>query len=86
MPHHLSLITIEFMNKHKDTPHGYHKQEKHTKHRPRTTANSKKSVHKDWRVWVAVGLMLTAMIGYVVSMDESLGPGDERVPAAAEGE
>jgi hypothetical protein len=34
-----------------------------------------KGLHKDWRTWVVVGLMLAAMVAYVMSMDESLAPG-----------
>lgn len=30
--------------------------------------------HKDWRFWVAVVLMIAAMVVYVMSMDESLRP------------
>lgn len=42
--------------------------------------------HRDWRIWVAVGLMLTAMIVYLMTMDEAVPPGGpvgEPVPAAA---
>ncbi len=31
-----------------------------------------KKLHKDWRVWVAVILMLAAMVIYVLSLDDSL--------------
>jgi hypothetical protein len=31
-----------------------------------------KKLHKDWRVWVAVILMLAAMIIYVLTLDDSL--------------
>lgn len=31
-------------------------------------------VHKDWRLWTAVVLMLVAMAVYVMSFDEALGP------------
>jgi len=30
--------------------------------------------HKDWRVWVALVLMLAAIAGYVLSLDESIIP------------
>lgn len=33
-----------------------------------------KKFHKDWRVWVVVGLMLAAMIMYVVTLDDSVVP------------
>jgi len=36
-------------------------------------SNSRK-LHKDWRVWLAVGIMLAAMIMYVLSLDESIVP------------
>ncbi len=41
--------------------------------------------HKDVRLWIAVLLMLAAMIAYVMTMDESLVPGEApeaEVPAA----
>jgi hypothetical protein len=30
--------------------------------------------HKDWRVWLGVGIMLLAMLIYVVTVDESILP------------
>jgi hypothetical protein len=46
----------------------------------------KRGLHRDWRAWVIVGLMLAAMFAYVMSDDESLrfggGPPQEPVPAA----
>ncbi len=80
------------MNKHDhshETGPGYHKQEKHTKQGPHSTAKSKRAVHKDWRVWVVVGLMLAGMAVYVFSLDESFWPsGDSKdeVPAEAPAE
>ena len=41
--------------------------------------------HKDWRLWVVVGLMLLAMLTYVMTMDEAVQPGGtvkQAVPAA----
>ncbi len=32
----------------------------------------RKRLHKDWRVWMAVILMLAAMIIYVLTLDDSL--------------
>ncbi len=47
---------------------------------------SKKRLHKDWRLWTAIVLMLAAMFAYVMSDDESLqvggGKPQEPVPAA----
>ncbi len=31
-------------------------------------------VHKDWRLWVGVVLMLAAMLVYILTQDESLVP------------
>ncbi len=30
--------------------------------------------HKDWRIWVAVGMMLAAILIYVVTLDDSVVP------------
>lgn len=35
----------------------------------------KQELHKDWRTWTAVILMLVAMLAYILSEDESLAPG-----------
>ncbi len=43
------------------------------------------ALHKDWRAWAVVLLMLAAMAVYVLSEDESLAPGEPpqaEVPAA----
>jgi hypothetical protein len=46
----------------------------------------KRRLHRDWRLWVVVALMLAAMFAYVMSDDESLqfggGPPQQPVPAA----
>jgi hypothetical protein len=47
----------------------------------------KRGIHRDWRFWVAVLLMLGAMGVYVATMDESVGPGgqvEQSMPADAE--
>jgi hypothetical protein len=41
--------------------------------------------HRDWRLWVVVGLMLIGIVIYVLSFDEALQPGGQVkdvVPAA----
>lgn len=45
----------------------------------------KRGLHRDWRVWVIVGLMLAAMFAYVMSDDESLQPsgGQPKAPVSA---
>jgi len=41
----------------------------HAGHRPEGI-----QIHKDWRVWVGVGLMLLAMLVYVATLDDSIIP------------
>ncbi|MBI4965741.1 MAG: hypothetical protein HY913_20860 [Desulfomonile tiedjei] len=33
-----------------------------------------KKLHKDWRLWLVVGLMLAAMFTYVITLDDSIVP------------
>ncbi len=35
---------------------------------------SVKKFHKDWRVWLAIFIMLVAMITYVLTLDDSIVP------------
>ncbi|RJR42973.1 MAG: hypothetical protein C4567_06445 [Deltaproteobacteria bacterium] len=42
------------------------------KHREKTSP--RQGLHKDWRMWVALGLMLAAMGMYVLSLDDSVQP------------
>ncbi len=44
-----------------------------------------RQLHKDWRVWVVIGLMLAAMAVYTLSEDDSFAPGQPETgqPAAA---
>jgi hypothetical protein len=35
---------------------------------------NRKGLHKDWRVWVAVVLMLAAIAVYVLTLDDSIEP------------
>ncbi len=48
----------------------HHDHDHHHGHQNRKS----KGLHKDWRTWLVVGLMLAAMLAYVLSMDESLAP------------
>ncbi len=75
------------MNKHNhDTPPGYHKQDKHSKHGKPHKVDSRKGFHKDWKTWFVLILMLGAMLIYVASFDESFRPGGDGpgVPMEAE--
>jgi hypothetical protein len=40
-------------------------------------------LHRDWRTWLVIGLMLAAMGAYVITLDESVQPGAASPPAAA---
>jgi hypothetical protein len=52
------------MNQHDPHHHG------HDKHH-----SKKRAIHKDWRLWTVVVLMLAAMAMYVFTDNESLQPG-----------
>ena len=49
-----------------------HQKRKHDKHQQQ----QKKKAHKDWKTWIVIGMMLLAMLLYVISDDEALPPGD----------
>jgi hypothetical protein len=52
--------------------HHHHGHEHHSAgHRPAWYAR----LHKDWRAYVVVGLMLLAMAVYILTLDESWVPG-----------
>jgi hypothetical protein len=56
------------------------------KHNHKHDHAPKRRLHRDWRVWAIIGLMLAAMFAYVMSDDESLQFGgrhpQQTVPAA----
>ena len=66
----------------------HQKHEEKVHHESHGTHSSKSGgLHKDWRTWTVVILMLAAMAIYVLSQDEAIEPGgqtEEPVPAAAE--
>jgi hypothetical protein len=45
-------------------------------HHHHTEKPSKKKIHQDWRVIVAVVLMLIAIVTYVMTLDEAVIPGE----------
>lgn len=62
-----------------------HKHPHHGKH----GKSKSKGIHRDWRLWTVVILMLVGMAVYILSFDESLSPFrgggvEEEVPAASE--
>jgi hypothetical protein len=54
------------------THHNHHGAELHG--HGRDGEQSIKKFHKDWRVWLAVIIMLVAMITYVLTLDDSIVP------------
>jgi hypothetical protein len=42
-----------------------------------------RALHKDWRTWAVVLLMVGAMVIYVLTLDDSVMPAGRRAPAAA---
>ena len=64
---------------------------KHSKHAHHSDHSEKKpllwGLHKDWRAWLALGLMLAAMGIYVLTLDDAVQPGstaNNTAPAAAD--
>ena len=63
----------------------WHHRDHHANPPEGQTRPAWRRAHKDWRLWVVVGLMLLAMLTYVMTMDEAVQPGkkvQETVPAA----
>lgn len=46
----------------------------HPNHPQHHQQPKRKELHKDWRSWTVVILMLAAMAFYILTLDESLGP------------
>ena len=40
-----------------------------------------RGLHKDWRTWAVIGLMLAAIGTYVLTLDDSIGPVGASPPA-----
>jgi ABC-type nickel/cobalt efflux system permease component RcnA len=55
--------------------HGHQHSHPHDHQHGHQHGHKRKGLHKDWRAWLVVGLMLAAMAAYVLSMDESIRPG-----------
>ena len=52
-----------------------HKHSSSRKHVRKDESESRGiKLHKDWRVWLAVGIMLVAIITYVLTLDDSVVP------------
>jgi hypothetical protein len=56
-------------------PHGHkhaHERKAPEHSRPKLDLSG---LHKDWRTWLVIGLMLAAIGTYVLTLDESIQPG-----------
>ncbi len=63
------------MSEHQQTPSGHHDHSHdHDHSHGHSHTPPRKPLHHDWRLWVGVGLMLAAIIAYVLSLNESLQP------------
>lgn len=60
-----------------------HKHSKHEHHGNQPPRN--RPIHHTWWFWGAIVLMLGAMVTYVMTMNEAIGPGGkgQEMPAAA---
>ncbi|MGO9570500.1 MAG: hypothetical protein ACLP5H_23460 [Desulfomonilaceae bacterium] len=56
------------------TQHNHKHSESHRHARGSEGESSGKQFHKDWRVWLAVAIMLAATIIYVLTLDDSVVP------------
>jgi ABC-type nickel/cobalt efflux system permease component RcnA len=54
--------------------HNHKHSESHKQAKRNEGETSTRKLHKDWRVWLVVGIMLAAMIMYVLTLDESIVP------------
>ncbi len=54
--------------------HNHKHSESHRHARRGGSESSSKKLHKDWRVWLTVGIMLAAIIMYVLTLDDSVVP------------
>jgi len=56
------------------TQHNHKHSESHRHVREENSESGGKKLHKDWRVWLAVIIMLAAIIMYVLTLDDSIVP------------
>jgi ABC-type nickel/cobalt efflux system permease component RcnA len=57
------------------TTHHHHQAHETEKHKPSHPQGPRRGLHKDWRTWLVIGLMLAAMGIYVLSLDDAVQPG-----------
>lgn len=68
------------MSRHKSKPKHGDAHRNHSATKQRGTAKPR-AIHTDWRTYAVVGLMLAAMVGYILSLDEAIEPDGEVGPA-----
>ncbi len=70
---------------HESKDHGHHGHHaEHGSHRQYEEEKAKKrGLHKDWRAWAVVLLMVALIGGYLATMDEALSPIREPGPKPA---
>lgn len=63
------------MSNHGHDHHGHdHHGHSHSHSHGHAPAKSS-GLHKNWKVWVVIGLMLLGMLIYIFTLDESIQPG-----------
>ena len=60
-------------------PKNWHHRDHHA-NPPEEQRAGWRQVHKDWRLWFVVAIMLAAILTYVMTMDESVTPGGKLQP------
>jgi hypothetical protein len=66
-------------------PHSHHHKHKRAQADQPHATELWRGLHKDWRTWAVIGVMLAAIFTYVLTLDESVQPGSAApngVPAA----
>jgi ABC-type nickel/cobalt efflux system permease component RcnA len=57
------------------TTHHHHQAHETERHKHSHPQGPRRGLHKDWRTWLVIGLMLVAMGIYVLSLDDAVQPG-----------
>lgn len=68
------------------TPHGHKHAHEGKAGEPHRLKFDLSGLHRDWRTWLVIGLMLAAIATYVLTLDDSIQPGGAvqgGIPAAA---
>lgn len=68
------------------TSHHHHHAHEHQEEQHSHRKIDLSGLHRDWRTWLVIGLMLAAIGVYVLTLDEAVeprGPGQAGLPTAA---